>query len=192
MAASGATEEALMRAYVAGDRDAFSRLFERLAPDVHAFFVRSLRSRTVADDLVQTTFLKLHRARARWRPDLPIRPWVFAIAARVRQDHLRHVHGLAEVAGEEEIAAAEAGGGAIAPGLEGAIFQKSRADRVRHALDALPESQRIVIHLHRYEGMSFAEIGRVLATTEGAVKLRAFRGYERLRVSLADLLREDA
>jgi RNA polymerase sigma-70 factor (ECF subfamily) len=192
MAASAASEDTLMRAYVAGDRHAFSRLFERLAPDIHAFFVRSLRSRTIAEDLVQTTFLKLHRARARWRPDLPVRPWVFAIAARVRQDHLRRARGLAEVAGEDEIAAAEAGGGAVVPELEGGIFQKSRAERVRHALDTLPESQRIVIHLHRYEGMTFADVARVLGTTEGAVKLRAFRGYERLRSALADLLREDA
>lgn len=183
-----------MRAYVAGDRAAFARLFERLAPAVHAFFVRSLRSRSAAEDLVQTTFLKIHGARDRWQPDLPLRPWVFTIAARVRQDALRRTRGLAEAAGEDEIAAAEAAGAAelAAPDAEVALFRRSRADRVRDALDELPEAQRTVIHLHRYEGMSFGEIGRVLGTTEGAVKLRAFRGYERLRAALADLLEEDA
>jgi RNA polymerase sigma-70 factor (ECF subfamily) len=186
-----ASEESLMRAYVAGDRKAFSRLFDRLAPAVHAFFVRSIRSRPLAEDLVQMTFLNLHRARHRWRPDLRVRPWVFTIAAHVMQDQLRHMRALAEVPGDEEIAAAEAAGAGPESG-EHSLFQRSRADRVRSALDALPESQRIVIHLHRYEGMSFAEIGAALGTTEGAAKLRAFRGYERLRASLADLLREDA
>ena len=61
-------------------------------------------------------------------------------------------------------------------------------EAVRAALDALPESQRTVIHLHRYEGLTFAEISRVLGTTPGAVKLRAFRGYETLRERLKGLL----
>lgn len=187
-------EEALMRGYVHGDRASFARLFERLAPSVHAFFMRSLRNRSAAEDLVQTTFLHIHRARHSWRPDLPLRPWVFTIAARVRQDALRRTRGLREAAGEDEIAAAEAAGAAevTAPDVEVALFRRARADRVREALDALPESQRTVIHLHRYEGLSFGEIARALGTTEGAVKLRAFRGYERLRDVLSDLLKEDA
>jgi RNA polymerase sigma-70 factor, ECF subfamily len=61
-------------------------------------------------------------------------------------------------------------------------------DAVRAALDALPESQRTVIHLHRYEGMTFSEIATVLHSTPGAVKLRAFRGYETLRQRLKGLL----
>jgi RNA polymerase sigma-70 factor (ECF subfamily) len=187
------SEEALMRAYVAGDRGAFTRLFERLAPSLHAFFARSLRSRAAADDLMQATFLKIHRARESWRPELPVRPWVFTIAAHVRQDALRRTRGLSEAAGEEEIAAAEAQGAAdTVPDAEVALFRRARAERVRAALEALPEAQRTVIHLHRYEGMTFAEIAKVLGTTEGAVKLRAFRGYERLRAALADLIREDA
>jgi len=61
-------------------------------------------------------------------------------------------------------------------------------EMVRAALSRLPETQRTVIHLHRYEGMTFSEIARVLGTTPGAVKLRAFRGYETLRVQLKGLL----
>ena len=62
---------------------------------------------------------------------------------------------------------------------------------MRAALARLPDSQREVIYLHRFEEMSFAEIGAVLGTSEGAVKLRAFRGYEKLREELAPLLGED-
>jgi RNA polymerase sigma-70 factor (ECF subfamily) len=188
-----ASEEALMRAYVAGSRLAFARLFSRVAPSVHAFFVRSLRSRTLAEDLVQTTFLKVHRSRHQWHPDHRVRPWIFAIAARVRQDELRRTRGLATAADEEELEAADAAARADdVPQAELSLFERSRAERVRAALDRLPEGQRVVIHLHRYEDLSFAEIAEALGTTEGAVKLRAFRGYERLRASLADLLEEDA
>lgn len=180
-----------MAAYVAGDGQAFQALFAALAPRVHAFLARSV-GRAAADDLLQTTFLKVHRARADWDPARPVRPWVFAIAARVRQDELRRRRGLPAAAGEEELAAAEERASvAVPPDPEGDLDERDRAARVRAALDGLPEAQRAVIHLHRFEDLSFAEIAAALGTTEGAVKLRAFRGYERLRAALADLVLEE-
>ncbi|MGE5047785.1 MAG: RNA polymerase sigma factor, partial [Deltaproteobacteria bacterium] len=73
-----------MSAWVAGDARAFERLFARLAPRVHGFFLRSFRDPGVADDLLQVTFMKVHRARSQYRKDLSLAPWLFAIAARVR------------------------------------------------------------------------------------------------------------
>src|SRR5262245_12360590 len=85
-------EETLMARYAAGDLAAFRRLFELLAPRVHGFFLRSFSDPCIADDLTQNTFLKLHRARASYRPDLPLKPWVFTIAASVRRDELRRLY----------------------------------------------------------------------------------------------------
>ncbi len=185
----GTPEEALMAAYVAGDREAFGRLFAGLGPAVHGFFLRSFRNEAVADDLLQTTFLKLHRARAAYRPELPLRPWLFTIAARVRADELRRRYGLPENAGEEELEKADEARAAEQAGA--AEEGEARADRaavVRRALEGLPESQRVVVHLHRYEGMTFPEIAKALGTSEGAVKLRAFRAYEKLREELKELV----
>ena len=58
------------------------------------------------------------------------------------------------------------------PGLEKAV---------RAALAQLPDAQREAILLHRFEGLSFAEIAEHVGLTESAVKVRAHRGYERLR-----------
>jgi RNA polymerase sigma-70 factor (ECF subfamily) len=180
------TDEALMARYVAGDRRAFERLYRRLAPRVHGFFLRSFGSPAVADDLLQQTFLKLHRARRDWRQDAPLRPWLFTIAARVRLDELRRRYHLAETADDDAIErAAETSALAEQPV---AAANDDLVAEVRAALARLPESQRAVVHLHRYEGMTFGEIARVLGTTEGAIKLRAFRAYERLRVELAGVL----
>ena len=71
------------------------------------------------------------------------------------------------------------------------MLGKQRAERVRAALDRLAEPQRVVVHLHRFEGLGFAEIGRVLGISEGAAKLRAFRAYDALRKQLADLGEEE-
>ena len=171
-----------MSAYVAGDPRAFERLFARLGPRVHAFFLRSFRDAVVADDLLQVTFMKVHKARAQYDPDLRVAPWVFTVAARVRVDELRRRLRLPEDADEEALARADEQAPRDPPP------DTDLQDAVRAALDALPESQRTVIHLHRYEGMTFPEIARVLGTTAGAVKLRAFRGYETLRKELEGVL----
>ena len=180
------TEEALLVRYQTGDRRAFALLFARLAPQVHGFFMRSFGNSAVADDLLQTTFLNLHRARQSYRPSERVRPWVFAIAANVRLDELRRRYRLPAAASSEEVDRAierESFNHQSPDPLEAA----ERAQQVRAALARLPESQRVVIELNRFEGLSFAEVARALGITEGAAKLRAFRGYELLRVSLVEL-----
>ena len=190
--AQNSTDESLMAAYVRGDARAFQALFARLAPRIHAFFRRSLGDASTADDLLQATFLKVHTSRQRYRSELSLRVWVFTIAARARLDELRRRYRLPEEAGEEEL-------DKIATrGLEGPWEQIDAQDRrelvarVRYAVDQLPETQRIVVHLNRFEGMTFFEIGQVLGITEGAVKLRAFRAYETLRHLLRESIGEEA
>ncbi len=174
-----------MAAYVAGDARAFERLFRALAPSVRAFFGRSAGAGPVADDLTQTTFLKMHGARATFRAGERLRPWVFTIAARVRSDWLR-AHGRTDAELDEEVPDPEP---RHDPGR--AVLASERAERVREALDGLPDAQRAVVHLHRYEELSFAEIGRALGISEGAARIRAFRAYDRLRTLLGDLVAEE-
>ena len=181
------SDEALMVRYRNGERAAFERLFAHLAPRVHGFFVRSFGDVQTADDLLQQTFLKLHRAKETYRPGDRVKPWLFAIAANVRMDELRRRMRLAEDAGEEQVdRALEAAGRTqvdSAELLEGAELSA----RVRAALRKLPESQRVVIELNRFEGLSLGEVGEALGISEGAAKLRAFRGYEQLRHELHEL-----
>ena len=180
------TEERLMQAYVAGDRRAFERLFALVAPPIHGFFMRSFHSRAVADDLLQTTFLKVHRARDQYAQDRPLRPWLFAIAARVRVDELRSKQRT--VAHDAEVAL-QAEESSSSPSIVDADSERSNlALQVRAAIDELPEPQRVVLLLHRYQELSFAEIAEALGSTEGAVKVRASRAYAELRLRLRHVL----
>lgn len=181
-------EEALMAAYCEGDSQAFERLYALLGPKLHGFFMRSFNDEAVAQDLLQTTLLKIHRSRGEFRSELSLRPWVFAIAARVRLDEYRKRRRLAEELDEEKLAQADDSQPEPADAAATDIDASDRAAHVRAALASLPESQRVIIHLHRYEGMTFTEIAATLGTSAGAVKLRAFRGYERLRKQLRPLL----
>ena len=175
-----------MQAYVEGDVEAFQRLFESLAPSLHAFFVRSAGNASVAEDLMQTTFLKIHGARRLWKRGERLRPWVFSIAAHVRVDWFRSQGRLpTETLDEESLSAPHPSSYPSA-----GILDRERSERVHVALDSLTEPQRVVVHLHRFEGLGFAEIGRILGISEGAAKLRAFRAYEELRKRLGDLVEE--
>ncbi|MBW2734109.1 MAG: RNA polymerase sigma factor [Deltaproteobacteria bacterium] len=182
-------EEALMEAYVKGDREAFRKLFRLLAPRVHGFFLRKLGNPAVADDLMQITFLKVHRARNDYRIGAPLRPWLFTIAARVRLDELRRRVRKPEDADPDGLDRASDAADVRKSAMEVDIVErKDIAAKVREALAALPESQRVVVQLHRYEEFTFDEIAKMIGSTEGAVKLRAFRAYEKLRAQLAPLV----
>jgi RNA polymerase sigma-70 factor (ECF subfamily) len=180
---SDRSDDALMAAYAAGDRRAFDDLFSRLAPRLLHFFIRRFRDRSLADDLVQNTFVKVHRARHEYREDLPVRPWLLTIAARVGIDEVRKKKNDAFDDFDANEAAQVAANPIESP-AEDALDRRNRAARVHAALDRLPDEQREVIHLHRFEGLSFREIGEALNISEGAAKLRAFRGYEKLRAQL--------
>jgi RNA polymerase sigma-70 factor (ECF subfamily) len=181
------TENRLMVRYAGGDADAFQRLFALLAPRIRAFFLRSFADAAVADDLMQTTFLKVHSARGSYRPEQPLKPWVFAIAAAVRGDELRRRYRLPRHAGEDEIEGAEVSSLQAGPAAEDAQRQ-DELDEVRAAIGRLPESQRAVLHLHCYEELTFEQIAEALGTTPGAVRVRASRAYERLRQQLRPAL----
>jgi RNA polymerase sigma-70 factor (ECF subfamily) len=180
-------DEPLMARYLAGDHQAFEQLFTRLAPRVYGFFMRSFGEATLAEELVQATFLHMHRSRATYRVGLPVRPWLFTIAARVRRDELRRRYRLKEDCDEEALVKAEAAMAMTAERDDG-DWQRERTARVRQAIGQLPESQRVVVQLHRFEGLTFAQIAEILGTTALAVRARAFRAYETLRLELADLV----
>jgi RNA polymerase sigma factor (sigma-70 family) len=166
------TDEVLMERLRGGDRCAFDALFARHSGSVHRFLSRRVGDTARAEDLTQETFLSLIRARGRYVAGRPFRHWLFAIAANAARHHLRADRRegarLRDVAASANAATATESGG---------IDERA----VRQAVALLPDGHREVIVLHAYEGMTFAEIAEVLGSTGVAVRLRAHRGYRRLR-----------
>ena len=176
--ASKRSDEELMAAYVRGDRAAFRQLFDRYQPLLQRVLVRDLDRPEEARDLVQQTFLQLHRARADYRSSKPLRPWLMTIALNLKRQYFRHRSRRPQETSElsEEMAAA----GSVEP------TAVAEAARLRDALRQLSETQRDAIVLHWYEGFTFTEIAQIVGAKPSAVKVRAHRGYERLRQLLGD------
>jgi len=78
-----------MLAYREGDEEAFSILFKRYELRIFNHFLRHLGDRTVAEDLLQSTFLKIHRSRKSYQPSAAFSTWIFTIASNLLKDAAR-------------------------------------------------------------------------------------------------------
>lgn len=169
-----------MAAFVAGDEAAFAALFERHSGPLYGVLRRSLPSDDDARDLLQQTFLQLHRARHDFRPEARLRPWLYTIALNLKREFFRRRQRRPETPLDLERHREPS----VEPAVQGRF---EHVVEVRRAVAALPESQRVVIELHWFEELSFAEIAETLGLGLSAVKVRAHRGYNRLREALETL-----
>jgi RNA polymerase sigma factor (sigma-70 family) len=165
-----------MERYVDGDGDAFEQLFHQVAPKLYSYLLRLTRDRERAEDLVQVTFAKVHRARDSYLRGAPVIPWVLAIARRSFYDERRRAK-----ARQEDLTF---DGVVPEPKPQPDQVPNDVAESLERALARLPDNYREAIELTKFTGLSVAETAQVLGTTETAVKLRVHRGYNQLRSEL--------
>ena len=164
-----------MQAYLDGEIAAFDALYAAFAGRLRGYLLSQCRDATLADDLLQETFMQIHRSRRTYQPGRPVTPWVYAIARHVylmkRRStgrRLRFEDGMAA-----DARSAEASHDTIDSIVDG--------DRVRRALRGVPADQREALLLHHVEGWSFVEIAARLGIRVNAAKTRAFRGMKKMR-----------
>jgi RNA polymerase sigma-70 factor (ECF subfamily) len=171
-------DDALVRllvAYQAGELAAFERLYATLAGELRRYFSAGMEPpASAAQDLVQDTFLEIHRSRHTYLPPLPVRPWVFGIARNVLGRHRRMAWRRSRH--EDRHAEADAGRAAAAPTFE--------ARDLAAALARLPAGRREVWLLHHVHGFSFQQIAERFRIGVGAAKLRSSRAMRTLRAAL--------
>ena len=169
-----------MVAYQAGELVGFEELYASLAGDLERFFAAA-EGGGVAKDLVQDTFLEIHRSRRVYLPPLPVRPWVFGLARNVLRRHRRVAWRRAR---RESAATPEPGPPAWKskfPPSNGSPFD---AGDIEEALRGLPPARREAWVLHHMQGWSFEEIAARLGIGVNAAKLRSSRAMRALRGAL--------
>src|SRR5262249_46244780 len=168
-----------MTRYAAGDEAAFAEVYDALSPRLYRFLLRQTRDVARAEDILQQTFLQIHRARDTFIAGAEVLPWAFAIARRLLVDARRR--GPRELLEDAEAVAPE-------PRPDDLVVAHELASRVRRELARLPEAQRVAFELVKQDGLSHAEAAAALGTTVTAVRLRAHRAYEALRAVLGDFV----
>ena len=177
----------LMERYCDGDARAFEELYDRVGPRIRGYLLKMTRDASLADDLLQVTFLKVHRSRGAYVRGAAPLPWLYAIAHRTFLDEARRKkRARVRVAREETLPEVAADFRGRAADSADDPPDPQLVERILAAIEELPESQRQAVVLIKVEGKSIAEAAAIAGTTRGAMKLRAHRGYKALRARLAE------
>lgn len=172
-----AADGTLLRRAAAGESRAWRALVDAHSESIYRFAYRMLGERDAAEDVVQETFSRLWRQAHRWRPEAPLRAWLFRVAGNLAIDDLRKRRPVREVTPDD----VEEG-----PGVEHRIAREEEAAAVWRMVNRLPDRQRRALILCRLEGMSMTEAGEVLGCSVGAVESLLSRARAALRAALDD------
>jgi RNA polymerase sigma factor (sigma-70 family) len=175
---------AIMARYCAGEGQAFRQLYEAVAPRILGYLTGLVGDRATAEDLLQLTFMKLHRCRAAYVKGANPVPWLYTIAHHTCLDELRRrkrarVRLSSDGSLPHEPEVDITGSAEPAQTTDEATIARGLA-----ALATLPEPQRQAVLLTKIHGHSSAEAASIAGTTAGAIKVRAHRGYVALRRKL--------
>lgn len=163
-----------MRAGLAGDAQAYSRLLKDLTPKLRALVRRGLSHYGAgngdAEDIVQEVLLAVHLKRHTWQRDQPFTPWLNAIARYKLIDVLRRrgrraevpIDGLVEFLSDEP-----------AP-------PEASASELVKLVATLPAGERAVVSAISLNGATIKDAAKELALSEGAVRVALHRGLKRL------------
>ena len=159
---------------------------ERLHPDCFGWSMSCCEwDRSEAEDVLQTSYLKVLDGRAVFDSRSSLKTWLFGVIRRTAAEHrrwsaLRGLRGFQWLEGRA----------ADAPEAEGpveAICRSEESDRLVAALRSLPARQREVLHLVFYQDLSIREAAEVLGIALGSARTH----YERGKGKLRDLLSTD-
>ena len=173
-----------MTRYQGGSLEAFQEVYAQLAPGVRRYLLHLTEGSEIADDLLQETFLQMHRSRAAYNPEYAVRPWVFGLARNVFLMNRRAARRRPEVHEPRE------------DGPEFRVLPEvdrlGSQDEIRKAIGSLRPDQAEAFLLHHEWGFGFEEIAGMLGITAAAARARASRGMADLRLALSGLQRARA
>ena len=162
-----------------GDRNAFSELVRIHARGVFNVVYRMCGDALVAEDAAQETFIRAWQSLATYRPQTPLRNWLYRIAFNAGLDMLRKEKRILP----NDIDEMNLNDGQ--PSLESQVSRQEKTQLVQKAILSLPDASRAVLVLREYEGMSYQEISSTLDIPVGTVMSRLSYARNLLKAKLS-------
>ncbi len=182
---------ALMLRVREGDTEALRDLIERHQRAVINTIHRAIGDASEAEDLAQRVFVQVYRSAKRYKPTAKFTTWLFTITRNtILNEHRRRSRHPAESLDalqeprDSESAGWQAPDTTMHDPAQEAV-ERELQEKIREAVQELPEAQRTAVILCRYEGLSYEEIAEVLGCTVSATKSLLHRA----RLTLKDRLR---
>ncbi len=179
------SDEQLLAAFIAGDRQAFAALVERYQRDLYHFLARFLGNSASAEDVFQESFIQIFQSARQFEPGRTFRPWLFTIAANKARDHLRSRARKQAMPLHAAIDPHSADGNeymdlmrSVESSPTAHLEQEELQHRVQSAIQRLPEHLREVIVLAYFNQIPYKQIAEVLNVPLGTVKSRLHTAVE--------------
>jgi RNA polymerase sigma-70 factor (ECF subfamily) len=176
-----------------GDESGYEFLVQKYRRAMVHFMFRMTRNQAIAEELAQEVFLRVYRSRATYRAEARFTTWLYRIATNLAVNNARDSK-LESSASNVYLDAADPETGTRpdvadeTPNIEQDLVRDERLSAIRAHVYALPERQRVAVLMHKYQGLDYREIGRVLKLSESATKSLLFRAYETLRDKLKEFV----
>ncbi|MGW0117987.1 ECF RNA polymerase sigma factor SigK [Streptomyces sp. NPDC003327] len=161
-----------------GDKQAFSTLYDALAPLVFGIVLKVVRDRAQSEEVAQEVMIDLWRQASRYRPEAgAVTAWAATIAHRRAVDRVRS----AQAATDREQAQASRGYTTAFDEVTEQVETRLESEQVRRCLRGLTELQRQAVTLAYYQGLTYREVAEALRTPLPTIKTRMRDGLIRLR-----------
>ena len=186
-------DSALVAAYLAGEKRAFTELTERYQTRLLNFVYRTTGDRERAEDLVQETFIRVYRHLHRFDQSKKFSTWIYTIASNLAKNELRNrsrnplvLFQTIKKNWEADQRPLEWEDNTYRPDD---LFRKRHLrEMVESAVEQLPEHHRTVFMLREMEGKSYEEIAEITGCNLGTVKSRLNRARNNFAQIIAPVL----
>lgn len=184
LSAKDAVEDELIQRWQEGEAEAFDELYTRHAPAIYRLGWAILQQSQAAEDVVQETFLRAHKARQRFDPSrASFGTWLYQIALNYCRSHLRRKRLLTIPWLRQNEETPELPDGR--PGPEATALRSEYRRILWEAVQNLSAPLREVITLHYYMELPAVEIAVMLNCPEGTIYSRLHNARRRLAEALA-------
>lgn len=173
------SDDTLIQAIGAGNREAFDALVERYGKRLFNFIYRYLGERGESEDLTQEVFLRVFLSAGRFeaRPGISASTWIYKIAYHLSLNEIKRRRRFLQLSMDLKHCGKLEN---YAP-PEDEPFETENRETLLRGLRILPENQRAALLLRVNEGLSYQEICDVLGVSLSSVTSLLFRARQTLR-----------
>lgn len=173
------TDYGLIKKCIAGDGECFSEIVARYKKLVYSVVYNMLPDKEEVNDISQEVFLRIYKSLGRYNPEYKFSTWSSRIAVNLCLDILRKKKPEQVPLEDVELFT----GDYSTP--ESNYIRKEDRERVRKAINKLPEKYRTLIVLFHQNGMSYEEMTKILNEPMTIIKNRLYRARQMLKDMLA-------
>lgn len=191
------TDEDLMKLCQDGDESAFEVLFQRYETQALSFIHRLIGDQSRTEALGQEAFLRIFKDAKSYQYPRSFTTWFYTIVRNLCKNELRWRSRHPTVSIEENIGHSDHSGSDRASRIGDmlrsdstdpleAMVLRERNIRLERAMDELPDLERDILILNRFQGLKYREISEIVGVPIGTVRVRIYSALETLRKSIKD------